>query len=202
MIYNDESVMRDRKLSNGCRDTYLADIGNRHRSQSTHGKAIEKLAAKEHLISSRDKLQRDSCKTDQQRNENSKLAPNGISNLTRAESANDSGSDRSTAESRLPFRLKHPAPLIVMAEVLAELRDTGDIAGRLVLETDEQNTPDGVGAPEEGPGILLQTLPFIQYMVFLVGDMAELLVLRVLNEVGTGLFHCAVDRGDIDISKM
>ncbi|KAL5334634.1 hypothetical protein BJX70DRAFT_377502, partial [Aspergillus crustosus] len=140
-----------------------------NRCKGTKCEAVEELPAKEHLVSGRHELDGHCGHGNQQSAEHRPFPPEGIGDLAGAEGAHDSRGDRAAIECRLPFRVEDPVAIVEAAKVLTKLGDTRDVSGSLVLEADEEDTPDGGNTLGEDPGILFQAIPFGQLVVLLVG---------------------------------
>jgi hypothetical protein len=95
--------------------------------------------------------------------------------------------NRAAAESGLPGGIDDIVSFVRRAIVFAELGDTDDEAAGLIVESDGDQSPDAVDAPQEVDIVCLDSLPLGLVMIFLLGG-----VTGVLDELA--IVRCADDR--------
>lgn len=86
--------------------------------------------------------------------------------------------NRCTLESSLPLRVDDIAHRPIggcegITKIFAKLWNSNHIASCLVLKTDQENDPNSIHAPCTSPRVLAEGCKFADFVIFLVGKVAE-----------------------------
>jgi hypothetical protein len=184
--------------------TYFSNIGHREGDECANGKTVDELSGEENRIGRSNDFKCNTNKGEDESNCEHKLSPDPIGDVAGSKCTEDgsietlasrrpvmaegiSRCNGASTESGLPLSWQNVVTAERISKVLSKLRDTEDCPSSLVLKAVQYEDPDGVDTPSKSPGIFLDSSPFADLMLLLIGKKTYLVHVVTVCEGGCRL---------------